>query len=313
MYEQLDHGIFCLETGYQRPGLACAYLMVDHGEAAIIETGTARSVPLLLEGLARAGIVREQVRYVIPTHVHLDHAGGAGALLEHLPVATLLVHPRGARHLIDPARLIKGAQQVYGAERYAELYGRVVAAPAERVREATDPSSWLLGKRRLLVHDTPGHARHHFCVWDELSRGWFSGDTFGVAYRELARAGEPFMIPTTTPVQFEPEALIASIELLMSHNPLNIYLTHFGRIHARRAQADALREQIADYQRICAQYAGSAEEEPRLQEELTDYTIARLRLFGCTWEDARIRSFLEPDMRLNAQGLLDWRQRTIRT
>ena len=90
MYEQLDHGIFCLETGYQRPGLACAYLMVDHGEAAIIETGTARSVPLLLEGLTRAGIAPEQVRYVIPTHVHLDHAGGAGALLQHLPVATLL-------------------------------------------------------------------------------------------------------------------------------------------------------------------------------------------------------------------------------
>ncbi|MBK6288557.1 MAG: MBL fold metallo-hydrolase [Gammaproteobacteria bacterium] len=312
MHEQLDHGIFCLETGYQRPGTACCYLLVDHGEAAFIETGTAHSVPLLLEALAQAGVAREQVRYVIPTHVHLDHAGGAGALLQHLPAATLLVHPRGARHLIDPERLIEGAQQVYGPERFAELYGRVVAAPAERVCEALDHSSWPLGNRHLLVRDTPGHARHHFCVWDEPSRGWFSGDTFGVAYRELARADEAFMMPTTTPVQFDPEALIASIELLMSYDPANVYLTHFGRIRASRTQADSLREQLGDYQRICAPLAGDVDEERWLQDALGDYTVARLRSFGCTWEDARIRSFLDLDLRLNAQGLSDWRQRSLR-
>ena len=183
MHEQLDHGIFCLETGYHRPGTACCYLLVDHGEAAFIETGTARSVPLLLEALAQAGLTREQVRYVIPTHVHLDHAGGAGALLQHLPAATLLVHPRGARHLIDPTRLIEGAQQVYGAARFAELYGQIVAAPAERVCEALDHSSWPLGNRHLLIRDTPGHARHHFCIWDEASRGWFSvGYYYGWAW-----------------------------------------------------------------------------------------------------------------------------------
>jgi glyoxylase-like metal-dependent hydrolase (beta-lactamase superfamily II) len=312
MYEQLDHGIFCLETGYLRPGTACSYLLLDDGEAAFIETGTARSVPLLLGALADLGLAREQVRYVIPTHVHLDHAGGAGALLQHLPAATLLVHPRGARHLIDPARLVAGARQVYGAKRFAELYGEIVAASAARVKEATDLSIWPLGKRRLLVRDTPGHARHHFCVWDEHSRGWFSGDTFGVAYRELAQGGVAFMMPTTTPVQFEPEALIASIELLMGYDPTCAYLTHYGRVPASSGAAESLREQIGDYERLALAHGSGADAEPGLKSALTDYTVARLRRFGCTWEEARIRDFLGIDLELNAQGLLDWRRRTAR-
>lgn len=306
MVEQLEHGISCIDTGYLQPGTACCYVMLDHGEAAIIETGTALGVPRILQTLEHLHIAPQQLRYVIPTHVHLDHAGGAGALLQALPDATLLVHPRGARHLIDPARLIEGATAVYGAQRFAELYGEVVPALAARVQIADDGSRWTLGQRQLLMRDTPGHARHHFCVWDELSRGWFSGDTFGIAYRELYCAGEPFLMPTTTPVQFEPEALLASLDLLMAQQPDFMYLTHFGRIRASEAGAAALREQIADYVRIANHHA--CDDATGLRAALADYTVARLQRAGCRWPEARMRRFLDFDMGLNTQGLLHWRQ-----
>ena len=133
------------------------------------------------------------------------------ALLARCPQATLVAHPRGARHLVEPSRLIAGAKAVYGEEAFTRMYGEIVPAPAARVSEAADGSRWSLGRRELLVRDTPGHARHHFCVWDETSRGWFTGDTYGIAYRELHCGGRPFLIPTTTPVQFEPEAMLDSI------------------------------------------------------------------------------------------------------
>ena len=306
MYEALEHGITCIDTGYQRPGMAACYLVVDSGEAAIIETGTAHSVERVLGALQRAGMAPEQVRYIIPTHVHLDHAGGAGALLERCPDATLVVHPRGARHLIDPTRLIEGANQVYGADRVAELYGHVRPAPAERVRTAEDGSRWPLGGREFEIRDTPGHARHHFCVWDTAAGGWFPGDTFGIAYRELHCLGNPFLFPTTTPVQFDPDALCSSVELLMSYEPAACYLTHFGAIRATRELADALVEQIRDYVRLSGHRDGSGEETQLLCQALADYTVNRLRQAGCDWEDARLRRFIAPDMELNAQGLVTW-------
>lgn len=304
MYEALEHGITCIDTGYQRPGMAACYLVVDAGEAAIIETGTAHSVKRVLGALQGAGVAPEQVRYIMPTHVHLDHAGGAGALLEHCPEATLVAHPRGARHLIDPTRLIEGANQVYGAARVAELYGEVRPAPADRVLAAEDGSRWPLGSREFEIRDTPGHARHHFCVWDTTAGGWFPGDTFGIAYRELYCNGKPFLFPTTTPVQFDPEALCASVELLMSYEPATCYLTHFGAIRVMRALADALIEQIGDYVHLSAH----GDETQMLTQALADYTVNRLRAAGCDWEETRLRSFIAPDMELNAQGLVTWKR-----
>ena len=309
MHEALGHGISCIETGYVRPGLAACYLVVDRGEAALIETGTTRSVARILRALEEHGIARDAVRYVIPTHVHLDHAGGAGALLRALPGSRLVVHPRGARHLVEPARLIEGATAVYGAERFARLYGEIVPVPAARVDIAEDGSRWNLGSRQLLVRDTPGHARHHFCLWDERSGGWFTGDTFGVAYRELHGASGPFVLPTTTPVQFDPPALLRSIALLMEAQPRSIYLTHHGRIAPTGAIANSLREQIeayADFARAVDPADDTAEE--RLRTQLAGYTLARLRAHGCRWKDAALTRFLALDIDLNAAGLISWRR-----
>ena len=309
MIETLSHGISCIDTGYHRAGLAACYLIVDDGEAALVETGTALNVPTILQALAECGVAPEQVRYIMPTHVHLDHAGGAGALLARCPQATLVAHPRGARHLVEPSRLIAGAKAVYGEEAFTRMYGEIVPAPAARVSEAADGSRWSLGRRELLVRDTPGHARHHFCVWDETSRGWFTGDTYGIAYRELHCGGRPFLIPTTTPVQFEPAAMLDSIALLMAAEPRYCYLTHFGRIAAGADHAESLRCQVGDYVRLAGDIdVEDAGAQAALAAALTDYTVARLRAAGNTLPVTTLHALLALDMDLSAQGLIVWRR-----
>ncbi len=173
---------------------------------------------------------RQTWTHVIPTHVHLDHAGGVGLLMQHLPRATLVVHPRGARHLIDPTALIQGATAVYGAAEIERSYGQIVGVDAARVVTTHDGMRLSLAGRELLFFDTPGHARHHHCIWDERSRGFFTGDTFGLSYREFDTAQGPWLLPTTTPVQFEPEALRASVDRLLAHAAAVLYLTHFGQV-----------------------------------------------------------------------------------
>ena len=308
MIEDLGEGVGCIDTGYARTGLAASYVLQDHGEVAIVETGTARALPRILAALDTAGVARESVRYVIPTHVHLDHAGGAGALLAQCPNAELLVHPRGLRHLVDPARLVAGAVEVYGEERFRRLSGAVVPADPARAREAPDGSRWQLGSRELLVRDTPGHARHHFCVWDPGSEGWFTGDTFGIAYPELAFGGRPFLMPTTTPVQFEPEALKRSIALLMAAGPRRMYLTHFGPIAPDAAMAATLCAEIDAFVALARELGDDPGAGERLRKALEDRAITRLGRAGCRWQRAALARLLSIDSDLNAQGLMHWRQ-----
>lgn len=234
-----EHAIHVIDTAFQRDHFDAAYLLVNNGRGAFIDCGTSHALPRLLAAIADAGLGVDAIDWVILTHVHLDHAGGAGALMRQLPNARLLVHPRGAPHMIDPARLVAGATAVYGEAEMARSYGQIVPVAAERVVVAEDGHRLSLEGRELLCIDTPGHARHHLCVWDAASRSWFTGDTFGLSYRELDSARGAFIIPTTSPVQFEPDALHASIERLMARAPQAMYLTHYGRVQdAARLAAD---------------------------------------------------------------------------
>lgn len=308
----LEGGVSLIDADYIAPQTAAVYLMREGDAVAIIETGTAHTTPHVLEALAGIGLGPEAVRYVIPTHVHLDHAGGASALMAACVNATLLCHPRAARHLIDPAKLIAGAEAVYGAERVAQLYGAIAPIPAERVTSMADQTEVKLGARTLTFLDTPGHARHHFCVHDSLTEGVFTGDTFGLAYPDLCTSEGPFLFPTTTPVQFEPDAMCASITRLQGLSPRQAFLTHFGSVPAGAAQADALIGQVEDYcamaRRVAAEVAVGPARLPALEQALMDYTLARLAaLGGSAHADPAAR--LEMDMQLNAQGLEVWLQR----
>jgi len=138
LFEDIGHGISTIDTGYCRPGFDASHLIVAQGQAALVDVGTSHAVPRILQVLHDKGIAPHDVRYVMVTHVHLDHAGGAGALLQHLPEAQLVVHPRGAPHMIEPGKLIAGAMAVYGEERFRSLYGDIVPVAAERVVPAPD-------------------------------------------------------------------------------------------------------------------------------------------------------------------------------
>ena len=229
-------GVYAVDTGFVRPHFAAAYLMVHAGRAAIIDTGPAPGVPRILGALDALGVGLDAVDYVIPTHVHLDHAGGAGQLMQACTGATLLVHPRGQRHMVDPSALWAGATAVYGPEEMARDYGQVLPIAIERTQVTQDGQRLMLAGRELLFADTPGHARHHHCIWDAATRGWFTGDTFGLSYREFDTAAGPWMLPTSTPVQFEPDVLRASIQRLLDQDPQRIYPVSYTHLDVYKRQ-----------------------------------------------------------------------------
>jgi glyoxylase-like metal-dependent hydrolase (beta-lactamase superfamily II) len=303
--EHLGHGVYAVDTGFQRPRFDAAYLVVSsEGRAAFIDTGTNFAVPRLLETLDALGLRRDAVDFVIPTHVHLDHAGGVGLLMQELPTAELICHPRGLRHMVDPTMLWAGATAVYGDAEMQRSYGKLLPVAAERARPSSDGMELMLGSRRLLFIDTPGHAKHHHCIWDADSRGWFTGDTFGLSYREFDIDGRPWVLPTSTPVQFEPEALKASIERLLAAAPERMYLTHYGMVQDVPRLAALLEAQID--RMVAVARAAQTERHERIKRELLAVYVDSLREFGSSLPEAEIARLLETDIELNAQGLEVW-------
>lgn len=190
-----EHDISAIDAALLRHGMASIHLLRAGDEAALVDCGTGHSLPNVLAALAHKGIAADKLRYVILTHVHLDHASGAGAAMRAFPNAQLVVHPRGARHMIDPSKLITGATDVYGAQAMADMYGDILPVDAARVIETHDGYVLDFNGRTLEFIDTPGHAKHHHCIWDARSQGWFTGDTFGLAYPECTVDGRAFILP----------------------------------------------------------------------------------------------------------------------
>lgn len=304
--ERLGHGITAVDTGFVRPQFDAAYLVVEEGRAAIIDTGTNAAVPRLLAALAAQGLEPGAVDWVIPTHIHLDHAGGAGLLMRHLPNARMVVHARGARHMVDPSQLLAGVRSVYGDEVVRRDYGELLPVPAERVVAAQDGHVVHLARRPLLLLDTPGHARHHLCVWDEASRGCFTGDTLGVSYREFHNAQWHYALPSSSPVQYDPVALRASVARLLALRPAVAYITHFGAVTAVEAQADMVLRQSDAMAELTRRLHGAAGFEQRLREGLREIYLAEARRCGVGMADSEILALVEADVELNAQGLAVW-------
>jgi len=305
-YEDLGFGITCIDTQLQRAGLASCYLLAAGDELAFIDCGTGNSLPFFLQLLERKGLSVEQVRYVIPTHVHLDHAGGAGALMAHCPNAQLVVHPRGARHLIDPGKLEAGALAVYGQARFDRLFGKLQPIAAQRVIEAGEGFELNFNSRELRFLDTPGHARHHVCIHDPVSQGVFTGDTFGVSYPELNQGRHRFVFPPTTPTQFDPDAWYASIDRLLALKPERMYLTHYGCHMEPEYLGRELRYNIAEYVAIAEEFANHEKRLQRLTEELLRQARNFLLDQQCGLDSEAINELLAGDMQLNAQGLDYW-------
>jgi glyoxylase-like metal-dependent hydrolase (beta-lactamase superfamily II) len=301
------HGVCAIDTEYERPRLDASHLIVHGGRAAFVDTGANSAVPGLLAALASKGLAPEQVDYIFVTHVHLDHAGGAGLLVRHLPNATVVVHPRGLRHLADPSKLIAGTIAVYGEEGYRRLYGELLPIPEARLRAAQDGERYLLGGRPLDTLYTPGHALHHYCLHDVEGRAVFTGDTFGISYRETDTAQGPFIFATTTPVHFDPPALHASIDRLLALQPEAMYLTHYSRVEDVQKLGRDLHARIdgtvALAQRLRAPGPGRT---AAMEAAMFDYLCKELDAHGNTQSAEERMAILGGDVRLNVQGLEVW-------
>jgi len=314
-YQTTGTDCWCIDTGLNRPGHTACYLLHDAGELALIDTGTSNNIPALLETLKVLDFTPTQVRWILPTHVHLDHAGGAGALLAHCDNATLATHHRGLPHMIDPARLQQGAQTVYGEDFFIRAFGKLTPAPAERCMALHDGDHLTLGRHRLLFIDTPGHANHHGCFFYEPKSNLYTGDSFGLRYRELDHEGKPWLMATTTPVAFNPELWLQSLDRMMALEPRRACLTHFGPLADPMKWQEQLRQSIRDHAEIALEEEHSGNEtgrEQRLAEALMEKALTRLKKHNPEVDEQQVSALLRDDIRLNSQGLAVWLARRVK-
>ncbi len=302
------NGIRVIDTGYIRKEMAAIYLVRQGNEIAIIETGTKHSIPNIQQALEKDGLNFSSVAYIIPTHVHLDHAAGAGELMKLCPNAQLVIHPRGARHMVDPSKLIAGTVAVYGQEKFNQLYGDIVPIDSSRIIEADDNFALDFGGRELKFIDTPGHAKHHFCVWDKMTESMFTGDTFGISYRDFDNGDEVYIFPTTTPIQFDPDELINSIKKLMKYKPKRVCLTHFGAIKPTKKVIEQLIDGINFMSNLAIEYAAQDNADEKIRNVMMDYFLQQLQKMGFTNQDS-CKEKLRVDVELNTQGLIYWQQK----
>ncbi len=300
------NGIYAFDAGYVRPLLAAIHLIESEGRAAFVDTANFEVMPQALAALAARGLGPESVDYVILTHIHLDHAGGAGIMMQAFPNAKLVVHPRGARHMIEPSKLMAGVEGVYGQERARRMYGKLIPIPAARIIEAHDNTVLKLGSRELLCIDTPGHARHHIAIVDRTTNGIFTGDTFGISYREMDVDGKPLIFPSSTPIQFDPDEMRASIERMLSFDPEAVYLTHFSRLAPPAELGRKVLRLLDRYVDIAL--AASAEDDKNafIRDGLTRLLLDEAHAHGCRLPDQEILDIWHMDLELNAQGLAYW-------
>jgi len=199
--------------------------LVQADEPALVETGPTTSVETVRRGLEALGIGPEDLAHIVVTHIHLDHAGGAGALAPHFPRATVWVHERGEPHLADPTKLVASATRVYGEEALNALFGPVHPVPRERLRAVGDGDRIELGGRSLEVLYTPGHASHHVALLDSSSGGVFVGDALGVFLPDVG-----VLRPATPPPEFDLPLAVQSIERIRDRQPTSILFSHFGPV-----------------------------------------------------------------------------------
>jgi glyoxylase-like metal-dependent hydrolase (beta-lactamase superfamily II) len=300
-------GITAVDTEYVRPQMDASHIVVAGARAAVVDTGPNTAVPLILAALEKLQVAPDAVELLFLTHVHLDHAGGAGALMRALPRAICVVHPRGAPHMINPAKLIAGTRAVYGDELYSKLYGEILPIDRERLAIAQDGQRFEIPGRLFECVHTPGHAMHHLAIVDHATNSIFTGDTFGLSYREFDTAKGAWIMPTTTPTQFDPKQLKGSIMRLMQFRPRRLYLTHYSEVTECARLANDMVDAIDEFVKIAR--AAGPDDMPRIRNNLRRLALEGLREHGCTMSDAQIDAILGKDFELNAAGLVAWLNR----
>ncbi len=281
-------------------------------ELTIIETSASPSFPYLISGLEKLQIDLEEVRNIIVTHIHLDHAGGTGLFLEKCPNARVFVHPKGIRHLENPSRLIEGAKAVYG-NKFQELFEPIIPIQEDRLIAMNDMDTMRIGPNRMLTFmDTPGHAKHHFSIYDSKTNGVFVGDTMGVYYPQL---DVELYLPSTSPNQFDPDAMLASAEKIMAYEPDAIYFGHYGRTSNRDEVMAQLKGWLSDFLRITNDLMQKKEAPitELLSKALLAHVASKLSIKGVP-SDHPIYDYIKVDLQVCALGLIDYlKRKSVRT
>lgn len=297
-------------------GRAAAYLVQDGDEAAFVDNITRFSAPYMLEALSNIGLTPEQVRYVIVTHVHLDHSGGTAELLKHCPNATVLCHPKAGPHIIDPTKLIAGARDVYGDE-FDAIYGEIEPIDESRVTILEDEEAVSLGDRTLTFYDTPGHARHHHSILDSYTNMMYSGDAFGLCYQHLQHGERQYMNYVCAPPTFEPEKAIESVKKILATHPEHIGVTHFGMVHDIEMGAEQVIRSIENF----AALAKEASETPLEGVTLLDFCTngcldiirEELRWSGLDIHNEEVMKWATNELSVTSQGVGVLAQRLRKT
>ena len=246
-------GVTRIDHGWGGPGFIASYLVEDGGELALVEAGPASTLEALLAGIRTAGYDPAELSHILLTHIHLDHAAGAGQLARIAPRATVHVHPLGAPHLEDPSRLLASAKRLYG-DMMDALWGTMLPIPWERMRTPRDGDTIRVGGRRLVALETPGHAMHHHAYHDPDAGLVFTGDVGGIRLE-----GARHVRPPTPPPEVDTPAWLASIDRLRALEPRMLLPTHFGGIDDAAWHLDDLASRLTDWTRWASEQPDPAE------------------------------------------------------
>ena len=280
-------------------------------ELTLIETSASPSIPHLLKGLEKLQINPKEIKYIIVTHIHLDHAGGVGLLLENCPNASVIVHPRGERHLADPTKLIQGAKAVYG-ETFDALFDPILPVPEDRLITKEDGEKLEIGKNRTLTfYDTPGHAKHHFSIYDSYSNGIFTGDTIGILYPIEKTNGIELVLPSTSPNQFDPDVMLNSLEKIEKLDVDTIYFGHYGPSQQPKAAFKQLRSWLPKFVEVGESVISENpnrtfdEKAEAIFQDLTSMVSEGLVKMGIE-PNEEINKYIKIDLQICAMGLADY-------
>ena len=300
---QLADDLWLLDTFFQgEPGLIASYLLIGPAGAALIDVGSAASLDDLLKSLAAAGVRPAEIRHLVLTHIHLDHAGAAGSLLRLCPHALVYVHPYGAPHLVDPTKLMQSAARIYG-DRMQALWGEVIPVPADRIVTLSDGEQLGVGERTLYALHTPGHARHHIAYSDRDHAAVFAGDVAGVRLEEVA-----LVRPPTPPPELLLEDWYASIARIATLDPAVLFLAHFGAVHDVRSHLSTLRTALTQWGDAVLQGVRRGLDEDAIVGELATLSAADLihaaTQCGVSSTELQQRYELVANYRMSAQGYM---------
>ena len=302
-------GIFAVDSGYIRKQFASIHLVVEEKKVAIIDTGTNYSVNNVLEALKTLKLSNLSVKWIFLTHIHLDHAGGAGKLVNLFPNAKVAVHSRGVRHMIEPKKLWDAVVNVYGLKTAIDNYGTLVPISKNRIVPVGEGDILFLGTRAFEFWNAPGHANHHVFIRDTKTKSIFTGDTFGVSYRELDTSKGSFAFISSTPSQFDPDAALNSIRRIMESDASMNFLTHYSQLTDIQHTGNCLLKLVNDYVRIAELNSNKENVEKNIEKALTELLCQNAQLHGVSLSRKDLINVLQFDIKLNASGLVTWLNR----